>query len=209
MRKGILGAAHVIVVAAALVWTATAAAASAVIGSVLAVRGAVSVDSGNGAQPLAPNAPVRVSDTIVSGAGKAKIALNDGAIISIGENSKVRLADYEISAGNVNANVNVIAGALRLIVDKVSPGGRFEVQTETAIAAVRGTDWVVDVTPDQTAVAVVSGVVAVSSRGDTQGTVVVEGRGQGTDVRRGRAPTGPAMWSAARFANTLGRATFE
>jgi len=209
MRKGIMGAACACLIATAIGWTASSTAASAVVGSVLAVRGAVSIDAGNGPQPLTPNAALHVSDTIVSGAGKAKLAFNDGTIVSIGENSTVRLADYEIAGGGVKANVNVIAGALRLIVDKVAPAGRFEVQTETAIAAVRGTDWVVDVTPDQTSVAVVSGVVAVSSRGDAPGTVVLEGRGQGTDVRRGRAPTAAAVWSAQRFANTLSRATFE
>jgi hypothetical protein len=210
MLTWIVWTARASLVALAIGWGTAIAATDAVIGSVLAVRGNVSVDAGRGPQPLTVNTPLHASDTIVSTSGKAKLALADGTIISVGENTRVRLAEYDSSAGAVKARVNVVSGALRFIVDKVAPAGRFEVHTETAIAAVRGTDWLVDVTSDQTAVAVVSGVVAVSSlAADAPATVVLDGRGQGTDVRRGRPPTPPAVWGAQRFENTLARATFE
>jgi hypothetical protein len=210
MCKWIIGAVAGLLSGLAIGWAGPAQAAEAAIGSALAVRGAVFVDGSKGSQPLTVNAPLHVGDTIISAAGKAKIALSDGTIISVGENSRVRLADYESAAGNVKARVNLISGALRLVADKVAPADRFEVETETAIAAVRGTDWVVEVTPERTSVAVVSGVVAVSGRAaDAQATVVLQGNGQGTDVRRGSAPTPAAVWSAQRFADTLARATFE
>jgi hypothetical protein len=187
-----------------------AALAADVVGSVLAVRGSVWVDSGAGPQPLTANAPVHAGDTIASAAGKAKIALTDGTIVSIGENARVRLAEYRRVAGARNARVDVVSGALRFIVERVGPADRFEVHTETAVAAVRGTDWLVDAMPDHTAVAVVSGVVAVSAlTADAPATVVLDGRGQGTDVRRGRPPTPPATWGPQRFESTLARATLE
>lgn len=187
-----------------------ASATDAIVGSVLAVRGVVLSDSGTGLQPLMPKAPIHLRDTIVTTAGKAQIALNDGTIISVGENSRVRVADYESAAHGANVRVGLISGALRLLVAKVTSSGKFEVETETAIAAVRGTDWVIEATPEQTSVAVVSGVVAVSGRdAQAQATVVLDMPGQGTDVRRDSPPTPVTQWGARRFSDTVARATFE
>jgi hypothetical protein len=69
---------------------------------------------------------------------------------------------------------------------------------------------VIEATSEQTSVAVVTGVVAVSSHdANAQATVVLDAPGQGTDVRRGSAPTPVAQWGAQRFAATVARATFE
>jgi hypothetical protein len=191
-------------------WAGAVHAADVVVGSVMAVRGAVFRDTSGTQQPLLANAPVNLGDTIVSAAGKAKIALDDGTIISVGENSRVRIAEYEKSAGNTKARLSLVSGALRSLVTKVTPAGKFEIETETAIAAVRGTDWVIEVTSAQTSVAVVEGAVGVSGReGQAQATVVLDTPGQGTDVRRGAAPTPAVKWGAQRFADTLGRATFD
>ena len=190
--------------------TGAAFAADATVGSVLAARGAVFVETTGGRQPAASNAPVYRGDTIVTAAGKAKIALDDGSIISVGENSRVRIADYDNTADNARTRLGLISGVLRLLVARVTPSGKFEVETETAIAAVRGTDWVIEAAPDLTSVALVSGVVAVSGRdGQSQASVVLDTPGQGTDVRRGEAPIPAVRWGAQRFTTTVARATFE
>lgn len=210
MRGWIAGAASVIVAGLLVVSSVAAFASDVVVGSVLAVRGAVFRDSGESQQPLMANAPINLGDTIVSTTGKAKIALNDGTIISVGENSRVRVADFESPTNNAKTRVSLISGALRLLVNKIPSPGKFEVETETAIAAVRGTDWVIEVTHDQTSVALLSGVVAVSGRDPAaQSTVELFLAGQGTDVRRGAAPTPVVNWGTQRFTNTVARATFE
>lgn len=199
-----------LVVGVGICWTSAAYAADVIVGSVLAVRGAVFRDIDGRQQPLLANTPVHRGDTIASTSGKAKIALDDGTIISIAENSRLRIADYSHAAGNFKTRLSLISGLLRLLVAKVTSGGTFEVETETAIAAVRGTDWVIEATPERTSVALVSGLVAVSSRdGQAQSTVVLDAPGQGTDVRRGSTPTAAARWGAERFNNTLARAIFE
>ena len=180
-----------------IIWPCTAFAAETIIGSVLAVRGSVFADTGAGSQPLTINAPLRHGDTIVANAGKVKIALNDGTVVSVGENSRLRLGDNEILSGSVKARIHLISGALRMLVTKITPTGRFEVETETAIAAVRGTDWVIEATPEGTAVAVLRGVVAVAGRvAQPNATVVLRLPGHGTDVRPGSAPTPPAPWGS-------------
>jgi len=210
MREGYARATRVLVFWLALFGIGAASASDVIVGSVLAVRGAVFLYAGGGQQPLLANAPVRLADTIVSGAGKAKIALDDGTIISVGENSRVRVADYERASDTLRTRVNLISGALRLLVTKLTPASKFEVETETAIAAVRGTDWVIEATTEQTSVAVVSGVVAVYGRiGQVQAPVVLDAPGTGTDVRRGSPPSAVARWGAERFTRTVARATFE
>ena len=203
------------IVAACLVAVAMLAAAPAgsaadvIIGSVLAVRGEVFRAGDGGQTPLAAQAPIHLGDTIVSGAGKAKISLSDGSIISIGENTRLRLSMYQSTSNDFTTRLGLLSGVLRAFVARVIANGQFEIETETAIAAVRGTDWLVDVTPAGTGVALVSGVVAVSSRAKPEKVVVLDAPGRGTDVAPGGEPTAPHPWAAQRFQTTLERASFE
>ncbi len=71
------------------------------------------------------------------------------------------------------------------------------VQAPTAIAAVRGTDWMVWITRDATAVFVEDGSVAVTNAGPNAKQVIVP-KGQGTDVNTGQQPTNPAPWAYER-----------
>jgi hypothetical protein len=195
---------------AAIACMSTAYAAEIVIGSVLAVRGEVYRAAGAGQSALAAKAPVYLGDTIVSGAGKAKISLNDGTIVSIGENTRLRLSMYQSTANDLTTRLDILSGVLRAFVARVVASGRFEIESETAVAAVRGTDWLVDITSKGTAVAVISGTVAVSGRvGQNPATVLLDAPGRGTDVDSSGQPTAPHPWGAQRFATTLARATFE
>ncbi len=195
--------------ALALFASGCALAEDAVVGSVVAVRGAVFVESDGSLQPLRANAPIRSGDAIVSDQGKARIALDDGSVISVGEHARVWIRRYEHQAGKVKARLALVSGALRLLVARVAPDGNFEVESETAVAAVRGTEWLMEATPEQTAVALMSGAVAVSARDHPEARVVLQSAGEGTDVRRGSPPTPPVTWGARRFADVLARATFD
>jgi hypothetical protein len=180
-----------------------------IVGTVAALRGAVFREAGTAREPLAAKAPIYPADVIVSGEGKAKIILNDGSIIAIGENSRLRIADYQSVANGLKTRLDLRGGVLRLLVNRLPNRGQFEVESETAVASVRGTDWLVEVTPERTSVAVLEGVVAVAGRGAAGAPVVLDGPGQGTDVRRGEAPTAAHPWGAARLAATIARASFE
>ena len=190
-------------------WAPAAFAAEVIVGQVLAVRGEVFRADDAKQSPLTAKAPIYLGDTIVSGAGKAKIGLNDGTIVSVGENTRVRLSMYQSASNGFTTRLYAWSGVLRLLVARITTGGHFEIESETAIAAVRGTDWLTDVTADMTAVAIINGVVTVSSPGKPETAVVLDTPGHGTDVARGAAPTTPHPWGAQRFAKTLERATFE
>ena len=202
-------ATHACFLAIAICWASAALAADVIVGSVRAVRGTVFLDSGSGPQPLTVNAPVHSGDAIISNAGKAQIVLADGTIVSVGENSRVRIATRERAANETGTRLGLVSGVLRLLVAKMTPAGKFEVETETAIAAVRGTDWVIEATPERTAVAIVSGVIAVSGRDgnahralprrrerDARGSGAVSPCGHRAPARCGATRRGRASMSA-------------
>ncbi|WP_230530862.1 FecR domain-containing protein [Microvirga roseola] len=83
--------------------------------------------------------------------------------------------------------------------DSVRRGG-FRVLTPQAIAAVRGTQWVVDVAGGRSSVFVVTGRVVV--RRPPARTGVRLGPGEGVDVEAGTGPLTVRRWPAAR-ANAL------
>lgn len=192
-------------------WMVASLAADVVVGSVVAARGDVFADSGGGAQPqpLAVNAPVHRGDTIVTGRGKVKVALSGGTILSIGENTRVHLANFAGTESAPSVRINLISGVLRPLVNRTTSTGSFEVETQTAIAAVRGTDWLIEATAESTAVALLRGRVLVTSRGEKRGSTLLQSQGHGTDVRRGQPPTPPVPWGRQRLADLLIRASYD
>ena len=193
----------------ALAFGTVARAADEVVGKVLAVRGDVVAQVGRERIPIVVAMEVRTSHVIVANAGKARIELADGTIVSIGEGSRVRIADLA-RAGTPATRVELISGALRLLVAKATPGARFEVETETAIAAVRGTDWAIEATRDKTGVVVLTGAVEVKGRGAARANAVLLDQPEsGTDVPRNGPPTPPARWGAPRLAALLARTSLE
>lgn len=191
-------------------WIGLASAADIVVGAVVAARGDVFADSGSGPQqPLMVNAPVHRGDTIVTGRGKAKVALSDGSILSIGENTRVQISHFTSPDANPVVKLNLFSGVLRPLVSRTTSTGSFEVETQTAIAAVRGTEWLMEATADNTAVALLRGRVRVSSRESRAASVLLGTPGHGTDVARGQPPTPPVPWGRQRLADLLVRATYD
>jgi FecR protein len=93
-------------------------------------------------------------------------------------------------------------GALLLNAPARSGKRSFRVHTPQAIAAVRGTEWAMDVGAGRTAVFVVSGQVSVRR---PRGPAVGVGPGEGVDVEPGRSPLQVRRWSAERAAALLAR----
>jgi ferric-dicitrate binding protein FerR (iron transport regulator) len=79
----------------------------------------------------------------------------------------------------------------------------FQIRTPLAIAAVRGSLWIVDAQPGRTSVFVQHGVVAVERRGGSN--IVVLREGDGVDVVAERAPLVRKRWGAPRAAALLAR----
>ena len=190
-------------------WGITASAADEVVGSVLAARGAVFSDAAAGQQLLVVNAVVHRGDAIVTVSGKAKIALSDGSIISIGENSRVRLADYAGKGSGAKITIQLFSGVLRPLVSRTTSSGAFEVETADRHRGGPGNR----LGDRGDAGANVGGGGQRRGRSDesrrSTRTEVLRLPGHGTDVLKGRPPTPAAPWGIKRLAEVLARATFD
>ena len=129
------------------------AQAPAAIGTVEALVGDCSVTrfGGSGASALAIGAELYEGDRIRTAAGgRLRLAFVDGTVIQLGESTDLVL-DWFLhapQAGTQNVLLRVSSGIFRAIVGLVLPRAAFEVQTTTAVASVRGTEWISEVTPE-------------------------------------------------------------
>ena len=149
--------------------------------------------------PLALQAPLYRADTVHTRAGsKMRIAFEDETVITLSELGSLRITQIPEPGQTATARLTVLAGTARFAV-KPAPGrAPVEMWSHTAVAAVRGTEYIAEITADATALVVLSGVVAVSNyRPDIRGTVTLRA-GEGTTVHLGQTPLAPSRWGEAR-----------
>jgi hypothetical protein len=181
------------------------------IGRVTAIEGQATVlRQGRFApEPLIARMPVFQEDIIETAvASKVRIALTDASVISLGERSRLELKQFLHDARQQTrtARLTIASGIFRTIVRKLIPEPTFEVITPTAVAAIRGTDLMGEVTVDSTAIVVLEGTVMVSNaRPHIRGLATLT-PGTGTTVRVDEPPTAPTTWAESRI-EALRRAT--
>ena len=149
-----------------------------------------SAQSDGGCEATVLDNPPRTQLTCPNG---VKIVAEDGTTFS--------LEDRDPSAPGPEA-INLDGQGVMV---EVQPGGAgFEVNTPQAIAAVRGTRWVVDVNEGSTSVLVMEGKVAVKRAADDP--AIMLGPGEGVDVEEGaRSALSPRRWSEERKDAMLAR----
>ncbi len=118
--------------------------------------------------------------------------------------SAERGASYTLQDRNRDGRADAVQLTGKGVLVEVPPGrrGGFQVQTPHAIAAVRGTVWAVDVTPERSSVFVRTGTVSVNRPGAPAVTLRA---GDGVDVGAGSDPLDVKRWGAERAANFLAR----
>lgn len=148
---------------------------------------------------VALHIPVAEGDTIITqAASSAEILIDDGSLISIAEKTEIKL--NELTADNqkkmIQSSIFLKIGRLFANISRFTHReSRFSVKTPTAVAGVRGTDFIVE-TEDtlQTQVGVFDGEVTVEGLDET-GSVMDDSRvlltsGNQTRVRRFMRPVG-------------------
>lgn len=140
---------------------------------VTSVSGLVQLISGADGRklPLTPNTLIRVGDEILSSSGSATITLADGSEVRLSPDSRLifnRLTQYGKS-GMVDTRLRLQKGEVHTRVKPVIEGGaRFEIETPSAVAAVRGTAFALQTSVDGTSVQVTEGVVDFGAPGKTR-----------------------------------------
>ncbi|NQZ00100.1 MAG: FecR domain-containing protein [Bdellovibrionales bacterium] len=111
-------------------------------------------------------------DTVISGEkSRAKIIMVDKNVLNISPNSKIEIEAYEYEPSKKKKNVllNVIYGKVRSKVKQKydGKGNKFQVKTKSAVAGVRGTDFVTgyDPTSRQSTVVTFEGKVQFGTPG--------------------------------------------
>ncbi len=203
----------VILFAAAILRTEPASAQVAdAIGSVSALVGQAVVTSRgeSAARPLALGAEVFEGDRIHTEAdAKLRLKLEDGSVLTLGAATDLNLGQFHYAPEQASRNVllEVPRGIIRVLVELLVAHSTFEVQSHTAVASVRGTDWIAEAQPDATAIVALHGRVSVRNvRPEIAGEVVLF-PGDGTTVRAGEPPPAPTQWGAARKTSFIERTT--
>jgi hypothetical protein len=151
--------------------------------------------------PLAPGDAVRTGPS-----GRALITYFEGSTTVLEPQSEleIRRLDGEPARAPRLAVHQVAGSTWHKVVRLVAPGPRMEVHTATAVALVRGTEFLVTLIPRSgslpaTLVVVMDGMVDVTAAGVT----VTVRAGETTSVEPGQPPSGPQPVAAPRRALVL------
>ena len=107
------------------------------------------------------------------------------------------------TAKGVPPSVQVDSGAVLVEFHATSRRHTFEILTPLAVAAVRGTKWAVEVSPERTSTLVLDGTVKV--RRPNEAAAVVLRQGDGVDVTAAAGPLTVKQWGAERVKALLAR----
>jgi hypothetical protein len=181
------------------------------IGKVTALEGRATVlRQGRFApEPMAAQTRIFEGDIIQTEvASKVRITLIDDTVISLGEQSRLEMRQFAYVSGQQTrtARFAIPTGFFRAIVKTIFPQSSIEVITPTAIAAIRGTDLMGEVTADSAAIVVIEGSVVISDVRPLFRGLTTLTQGMGVTMAASQPPPTPTRWSESRI-EALRRAT--
>ena len=125
-----------------------------VVGEVTKVQGAPEVlrTGSNDWTPVGAGDQVSIGDQLRTRAEtRMEVKLQDESLLILGENTLITIDEQTLSSSGKNTSVfSLLLGKLRAVVaDRYKdPGSRFEVRTATAVAGVRGTEFIAEADAD-------------------------------------------------------------
>jgi hypothetical protein len=143
---------------------ASTARADDAVGRVSLVEGTVQRDVAGSRSPLVEGEAIAEGDHLMTaGRSRAELILADGSVVRLGPDSDLTLSKlaFEEKTETLTAKLHLALGKLWTHVEKVKEGGSYEVETDRAVAGVRGTEFRVDASEEAHAVEVYEGKVHV------------------------------------------------
>jgi hypothetical protein len=184
------------------------------VGWVSALEGTGEVQRGSAGDwaALAPADGLSQGDQVRTAAdSRMKILLRDDSVLTLGESSQLRL-DEQVTGAAPQSTLELLFGKIRAIATERygAAGARFEVKTPTAIAGVRGTEFIAqhDAAAEESLIVGIVDTTVVRGIVDLPGArPVALGPGQSTRIRRGSAPTAARMMPAGQLRSLVGETT--
>ena len=166
-----------------------------------------------------PGDAVFIGDTVKTGADvKAQIKLSDGSTVTVAPNSSFQMKGYLVDRdqGTRNSVMRTMKGTIRFVISKLfkpHAGGsdmkwkdsNVTIETQNAIAGIRGTDLAVTSGENDTEIAVFEGAVSVKNSSSVNGAIML-GADQVTSVKKDKSPEPASALSSGRR-ESLGRLT--
>lgn len=138
-------------VLAALV-IASPAMAQDTAGTVKSVRGPVRIVSAGSERPAAAGDALNAGERVVTGPeAAAGLSLADGTLLAVGPRSSLNLQKfgYDPTTRDGSIALELLEGSMRMVSGLIAKASARAVQviTPTAVVGIRGTDFVVEATP--------------------------------------------------------------
>ncbi|MCM2280601.1 MAG: FecR domain-containing protein [Bdellovibrionaceae bacterium] len=183
-------------------------------GTAEVVKGKVEIKRGSqSAVPLAQGEKVCAGDQVTTAAdSRVKLSMADGNVLNVNPGTSMKIETYENDATSAKKKVllNVMYGKMRATVnqkyDGKSASGEpqlFQVKTKSAVAGVRGTDFLTSFAPKINKMEVITfeGKVEVGQAGPGGAIMnaVAVGAGQKTEASVGQPPAPPKAVPASEL----------
>ena len=168
------------------------------------VRGVVDVlkPDEERARPAKKGDELDVGDIIrTKSRSRAQVTFIDGSKVNIAQKSRIEIKAFSLDPKKKRRSslLRSFRGKLRALIPKafLGEGSRFEIETPTAVAAVRGTDFfsIIKKLPLESEVLVVKGEVGVRNIDPAILGEVLLKAGQSTKVARGLPPIKPRLFT--------------
>ncbi|MFW5860769.1 MAG: FecR family protein [Spirochaetota bacterium] len=131
--------------------------------TVYSVVGEVTISSKDSTRDAVNGDSLQEGDTIATGEmSLADISYGNAGIVRVKENSQFSIKLLAQKAETENVNLTVEKGSLYSIVPKLSKGSMYKVQSDTCVASVRGTSFMVSNEKKKGRIDVLSGTVSVN-----------------------------------------------
>ena len=172
------------------------------VGQFTVVKGEVTVAheaAPNARQPVEAQALVLFHDSVQTESNsRTKALFVDDTLLTLGENTRIKIDEYVFNPHEDQRSVivNMFQGRIRALVGKhfAGVGSRFEIHTPAAVAAARGTYFIVWIENNGT-----TGMANIGEKGDVAftaaGRMVVVKPGYYSMATDGAAPTTPVVFT--------------
>ncbi|MFQ5664942.1 MAG: FecR domain-containing protein [Candidatus Binatia bacterium] len=175
------------------------------VGTVAAVDGTAETLHGGRWAAATNGTAIFQGDEIRTGRpGRLRIVFQDDTVLTLSDDSHIVVNEqvFRPTRGSARSVIGLLRGTLNALVSEYyrRPGAAYEVRTATAVAGVRGTDFVVQYSArdDVTKVVGISGRVEVHGVSDPTQVVFITAR-EVTSIPHGRLPGPPRRLSDTLF----------